>query len=191
MPPQEKIPPQESGREKRMSQQPDIRLSQPETVDGYSKTDEDMSRVAGEITEQHLTTSPGRKSEIAATNATNTQTEVRSGEVSTRAAVKMKMSRQFSLNDTALQEKNTQACEKLPSPQATGPVQEEKPIMDFDEMLPHIGGFGLYQKILFIMLGPFAFFVAFVYFTQIFITVTPEEYWCRIPELTNLTPEQR
>jgi hypothetical protein len=21
--------------------------------------------------------------------------------------------------------------------------------------------------------------------------VTPEEYWCRIPELTNLTPEQR
>jgi hypothetical protein len=63
--------------------------------------------------------------------------------------------------------------------------------MDFDDILPHIGEFGLYQKLLFILLAPFAFFVAFVYFTQIFITVIPEGYWCRIPELMNLTAEQR
>jgi hypothetical protein len=63
--------------------------------------------------------------------------------------------------------------------------------MDFDDMLPHVGEFGLYQKILFAALAPFAFFVAFVYFTQIFITVTPEGYWCNVPQLKNLTAEQR
>ncbi|XP_015590141.1 organic cation transporter protein [Cephus cinctus] len=63
--------------------------------------------------------------------------------------------------------------------------------VDFDELLPYIGEFGLYQKILFILMIPFAFFVAWVYFTQIFITLVPEEHWCRVPELANLTVEQR
>lgn len=63
--------------------------------------------------------------------------------------------------------------------------------VEFDDILPYIGEFGLYQKILFLLMIPFAFSVAFVYFTQIFITVTPEEYWCRIPELVNYTAEQR
>lgn len=65
--------------------------------------------------------------------------------------------------------------------------------MDFDELLPYIGEFGNYQKILFLMMIPFAFFVAWVYFSQIFMGLTPEEHWCLVPELidSNLTLEQR
>ncbi|XP_012267339.2 organic cation transporter protein-like [Athalia rosae] len=63
--------------------------------------------------------------------------------------------------------------------------------MDFDDLLPYVGEFGLYQKILFILMIPFAFFVAWVYFSQIFITLIPEEHWCRVPELANLTVDQR
>lgn len=63
--------------------------------------------------------------------------------------------------------------------------------MDFDDLLPHIGDFGLYQKILFLLMIPFAFFVAFVYFSQIFMTLVPEEHWCRVPELENLTLDER
>lgn len=57
--------------------------------------------------------------------------------------------------------------------------------IDFDDLLPHIGEFGRYQKILFLLMIPFAFFVAFVYFAQIFITLVPEMHWCRIPELAD------
>lgn len=63
--------------------------------------------------------------------------------------------------------------------------------MDFDDILPYIGEFGRYQKMLFLMMIPFAFFVAFVYFTQIFITLVPENHWCWVPELANLTREER
>lgn len=64
-------------------------------------------------------------------------------------------------------------------------------VMDFDDLLPHIGDFGLYQKILFLLMIPFAFFVAFVYFSQIFMTLVPEEHWCRVPELEHLSLEER
>lgn len=63
--------------------------------------------------------------------------------------------------------------------------------LDFDDILPLVGEFGKYQKILFFLMIPFAFFVAFVYFTQIFITLVPERHWCRIPELDHLSVEQR
>lgn len=62
---------------------------------------------------------------------------------------------------------------------------------EFDDLLPHIGEFGIYQKILFLMMIPFAFFVAWVYFTQIFITIIPEQHWCWVPELANMTAEER
>lgn len=68
---------------------------------------------------------------------------------------------------------------------------QAKQIIDFDDLLPYIGEFGRYQKILFLMMIPFAFFVAFVYFSQIFITLVPDQYWCHVPELANLTVEQR
>ncbi|RZF45646.1 hypothetical protein LSTR_LSTR010597 [Laodelphax striatellus] len=68
---------------------------------------------------------------------------------------------------------------------------DKKPPMDFDDILPHLGEFGIYQKLLFLMMIPFAFFVAFVYFTQIFITLVPEQHWCRVPELQGLPVELR
>lgn len=78
---------------------------------------------------------------------------------------------------------------------STGFQKEPKvavePPLDFDDLLPYIGEFGRYQKILFLFMIPFAFFVAFVYFAQIFIVLVPEEHWCAVPELANLTMDQR
>jgi hypothetical protein len=188
MPPQEKIPPQENGRdEKRVSKQPVSKESCPGSTHGHSKEGDTTSWVTGEPIQYCEMTSLDRLTDITARTITKEETGASSGEVSTWAAVKMKMSP----NDTGLQEVNTKASEKLPPTPSSSPVQDEPPAMDFDDMLPHIGEFGLYQKILFVALAPFAFFVAFVYFTQIFITVTPEGYWCQIPELKNLTAEQR
>lgn len=70
------------------------------------------------------------------------------------------------------------------------PAKSQSP-MDFDDLLPHVGEFGKYQKILFLLMIPYAFFVAFTYFTQIFITIVPDNHWCRIPELEHLTVEER
>lgn len=75
--------------------------------------------------------------------------------------------------------------------EASKSTSTETESFDFDDLLPHVGEFGLYQKALFLMMIPFAFFVAWVYFTQIFITVTPEQHWCWIPELENLTQAER
>jgi hypothetical protein len=195
MPPQEKIPPQENGRDaKTASKQPAIKESYPGSTHGHSKEEDATSQVTGELMRYCEMTSLDRIPDITATNATKTETGISSGEDSTWATVKMKMSRQSSHADTDLKETNAKAGEKVSPPAAapsSSPVQDEKPAMDFDDMLPHVGEFGLYQKILFTALAPFAFFVAFVYFTQIFITVTPEGYWCNIPELKNLTAEQR
>lgn len=65
------------------------------------------------------------------------------------------------------------------------------PVMDFDDLLPLIGEFGRYQKILFLCMIPFSFFVAFVYFSQIFMTLIPEQHWCHVPELDALDVEAR
>lgn len=70
-------------------------------------------------------------------------------------------------------------------------MESSNVVMDFDDLLPHIGDFGLYQKILFLLMIPFAFFVAFVYFSQIFMTLVPEEHWCKVPELEHLSLEER
>lgn len=70
-------------------------------------------------------------------------------------------------------------------------VETIPPNLDFDDILPHIGEFGTYQKILFFLMIPFAFSVAFVYFSQIFLTLVPDKHWCHIHELTHLSIEQR
>ncbi|XP_039752594.1 organic cation transporter protein-like [Pararge aegeria] len=69
--------------------------------------------------------------------------------------------------------------------------EKRKKVTDFDDLLPYVGEFGMYQKILFLLMIPFAFFVSFVYFSQIFMTIVPEQHWCWIPELANLTVEGR
>lgn len=65
-------------------------------------------------------------------------------------------------------------------------VAKSKQDVDFDDLIPHIGNFGKYQIILFLLLAPYTFFFVFVYFTQIFITLIPENYWCKVPELEHL-----
>ena len=60
--------------------------------------------------------------------------------------------------------------------------QPEKITMDFDDILPHVGEFGTYQVILFFLTAPFCFFLAFSYFSQVFITLVPL-HTCHVPEL--------
>lgn len=92
----------------------------------------------------------------------------------------------------AIEEKHAKNRKNLADSQDNRDEIEEQPKdMDFDDLLPHIGEFGTYQRILFVLMIPFAFFVAWVYFSQIFITLVPDEYWCRVPELENLTREER
>ncbi|XP_023301982.2 organic cation transporter protein-like [Lucilia cuprina] len=70
-------------------------------------------------------------------------------------------------------------------------VTTTSPSIDFDDLLPLIGEFGKYQKILFLCMIPFTFFVAFVYFSQIFLTLVPDQHWCTVPELNGLSIEER
>lgn len=62
--------------------------------------------------------------------------------------------------------------------------------LDFDDILPLFHEFGLYQKLLFVMMIPFLFFTAFVYFGQFFMTLMPE-HRCKIDELMSLSKEKR
>ncbi|KAG7295623.1 hypothetical protein JYU34_021899 [Plutella xylostella] len=67
---------------------------------------------------------------------------------------------------------------------------DEKDI-DFDDLLPYAGEFGPYQVFLFMSTLPFYFYFAFVSYGQIFLTEAPQEHWCWIPELENLTALER
>ncbi|XP_026726510.1 solute carrier family 22 member 3-like isoform X2 [Trichoplusia ni] len=62
---------------------------------------------------------------------------------------------------------------------------------ELEDVLRHVGEFGRYQKILFLLLMPFGFFFAFVYFVQMFITLTPATHFCAVPELAHLDLELR
>lgn len=72
-------------------------------------------------------------------------------------------------------------------------VKEEtsKKEVEYDELLSSAGEFGLYQLIIFFKISPFYIFGGFAYFSQLFLTEVPENYWCRIPELENLTVLER
>ena len=69
---------------------------------------------------------------------------------------------------------------------------ERMTVEDFDDVLPYVGEFGTYQIILFFLTAPFCFFLAFSYFSQVFITLVPD-HWCHVPELniTGWTPQQK
>ncbi|XP_038208486.1 carcinine transporter-like [Zerene cesonia] len=60
-----------------------------------------------------------------------------------------------------------------------------------EAVITSVGEIGLYQRILFIGMLPFGFAWAFTYFVQMFITATPQEHWCRVPELASLDLELR
>ncbi|XP_050678261.1 carcinine transporter-like [Leptidea sinapis] len=66
-----------------------------------------------------------------------------------------------------------------------------KQLKDLDDLFPYIGGFGWFQRMLFLLMIPYSFFFAFVYFSQIFMTLVPAEHWCNVPELRNLSVELR
>ncbi|XP_017070553.2 organic cation transporter protein [Drosophila eugracilis] len=56
--------------------------------------------------------------------------------------------------------------------------------MDFDDLLPLIGQFGVFQIMMFLFMIPFCFITAFVYLGQIFMCLTPPNYYCFVPELS-------
>uniref|UniRef100_A0A7G3AZ84 Putative synaptic vesicle transporter svop n=1 Tax=Lutzomyia longipalpis TaxID=7200 RepID=A0A7G3AZ84_LUTLO len=87
-------------------------------------------------------------------------------------------------------EKSSEMDLHPPQQMKVNPTTKSK-VIDFDDLLPYIGEFGLFQKILFLCMIPFAFFVSFVYFSQIFITLVPEEHWCLAPELKHLDLQTR
>ncbi|XP_049887790.1 organic cation transporter protein-like isoform X2 [Pectinophora gossypiella] len=60
-----------------------------------------------------------------------------------------------------------------------------------ESVLSYIGEMGRYQKWLFVAMLPFGFIFAFVYFVQMFIAATPQNHWCRVPELDHLDQETR
>lgn len=63
--------------------------------------------------------------------------------------------------------------------EGSGPAKIET----FDDILPYVGEASRYQWFLFILLLPFTFVYAFLYFAQFFLTLVPAEHWCTIPEL--------
>lgn len=72
------------------------------------------------------------------------------------------------------------------------PIQLSKDSLDLDELLPIIGEFGRYQKLLlFLICLPACIPCGFCAFNQLFMTDVPDDFWCAIPELNNLTAEKR
>ncbi|XP_076253965.1 carcinine transporter [Rhynchophorus ferrugineus] len=68
---------------------------------------------------------------------------------------------------------------------------EKEDSMDLDDILPQVGEFGKYQKImLWLVCLPACFPCGFGSFNQLFMTSTPD-HWCYVPELENFTVEER
>lgn len=63
----------------------------------------------------------------------------------------------------------------------------------FDDILPYVGDFGRYQWLLLLSLLPYSVAYATLYFSQFFLTLVPQEHWCRTEELAslNLTQAER
>ncbi|CAF4896743.1 unnamed protein product [Pieris macdunnoughi] len=59
-----------------------------------------------------------------------------------------------------------------------------------ESVIQHAGEMGLYQKLLFFAMFPFAIMWTFVYFGHMYLTLTPE-HWCKVPELEGLEAELR
>lgn len=63
--------------------------------------------------------------------------------------------------------------------------------MDFDEILPFVGEYGTYQKLMiWLVLLPGTIPCGFNAYSQLFMA-TSQDHWCKIPELQYLLPEQQ
>ncbi|XP_072936139.1 carcinine transporter-like [Epargyreus clarus] len=60
-----------------------------------------------------------------------------------------------------------------------------------ETVIKHVGDMGLYQRLLFVGTMPFGLAWAFIYLVQMFLTATPQEHWCRVPDLEGLSVELR
>ncbi|XP_048004281.1 solute carrier family 22 member 3-like [Leguminivora glycinivorella] len=60
-----------------------------------------------------------------------------------------------------------------------------------EAVIKDVGEMGMYQRLLFVGMLPFGFLWAFVYMGHLFVTATPYEHWCRVPELNGLGWELR
>ncbi|XP_015590153.1 carcinine transporter [Cephus cinctus] len=71
--------------------------------------------------------------------------------------------------------------------------KEKRSNVSFDDILPDIGDFGKYQWCLMFALFPYIISYVVLYFSQIFITIVPEERWCKVDALidANFTREER
>ena len=69
-------------------------------------------------------------------------------------------------------------------------LKKNMAIRDFDDILPHVGSFGPFQKRILLLSLPINYFLAVVYMAQIYQTLTPE-HWCNVPELAYLDQDQR
>lgn len=64
--------------------------------------------------------------------------------------------------------------------------------LDLDELLPAIGEFGRYQKLLvWLICLPACIPCGFCAFNQLFMAESPEDYWCAVPELRNMSLDER
>jgi len=76
------------------------------------------------------------------------------------------------------------------NPQRKSSLAEPPLYFDFDDLLPQIGEFGLYQKIMFLLMIPFCFIASYVYLGQIFMTLPPDRYYCFVHEISLIESEE-
>ncbi|KAH8384310.1 hypothetical protein KR200_007015, partial [Drosophila serrata] len=62
--------------------------------------------------------------------------------------------------------------------------------IDFDDLLPMLGQFGKFQWRMFLFMIPFCYITAFVYLGQIFMTLSPTDFYCFEPELELMTDKE-
>ncbi|XP_022918660.1 carcinine transporter [Onthophagus taurus] len=69
--------------------------------------------------------------------------------------------------------------------------ERDKECLDLDDLLPEVGEFGKYQKImLWLVCLPACFPCGFGAFNQLFMSEIPD-HWCYVPELQNFTVQER